>query len=75
MAIDEGFTQKEMLIRILDKLEKMENKINDTKDRVTATHELASTTNGKVKLHTKAIFGLAGVLVTVIGWIISIILK
>jgi len=59
----EVFTQKEMLIRVLDKLEKIEIKIN-------GTHELASNTNGKVKMHTKIISGIVGVLVTLIGWIV-----
>ena len=64
----EGFTQKEMLVRILDKLDKMDEKLNET-------HEQACTTNGKVKLHTKLIAGIGGILVTIVGWIISIILK
>lgn len=57
-----GFTQKEMLIRIIDKLEKMEEKLSDT-------HEKACATNGKVKLHTKIIFGLMGALITICGWL------
>ncbi len=40
--------KKKQLIRILDKLEKVETRVNDT-------HELAKETNGKVKLHTKII--------------------
>lgn len=60
---DEGFTQKEMLIRIMDKLDTMECKMNET-------HELAIKTNGKVKLHTKAIFSLAGALITTAGWFV-----
>ena len=61
--IDEGFTQKEMLIRILDKLEKMEGRINET-------HELAKSTNGKVKIHSKIIYGMGGGLITLTGWFI-----
>lgn len=61
--IDEGFTQKEMLVRIMDKLEKMEEKLNHT-------HEIAKATNGRVKLHTKAIYGLAGALAGVAGWLV-----
>lgn len=67
MTVDEGFTQKEMLVRILDKLEKMEEKMNHT-------HELASKTNGKVQLHTKAIYALGGALMTLAGWIVYITL-
>lgn len=63
MAIDGGFTQKEMLIRILDKLEKMEDKIQ-------GTHELAVKTNGKVRIHTKLICALFGAITTIAGWII-----
>ena len=60
----EGFTNKEMLERILNKLDVVENRINETK-------ELAIKTNGKVKLHTKIITWLGGVLIGVIGWFIS----
>lgn len=63
-----GFSQKEMLIRIIDKLDKMDDKLNKT-------HEQAITTNGKVRLHTKLITGMGGALVAIVGWIISIILK
>ncbi|RLG10947.1 hypothetical protein DRN69_08390 [Candidatus Pacearchaeota archaeon] len=63
-----NFTQKEMLIRMMDKLDKIEERMNET-------HELAKTTNGKVKLHTKLITGLGGAMVVIIGWIIAIILK
>jgi len=63
-----GFTQKEMLIRIMNKLEVVDTKLNET-------HELAKITNGKVKLHTKLITGLGGSMVVIVGWIISIILK
>ena len=63
-----NFTQKEMLIRVMDKLENIEGKLNQT-------HELAKTTNGKVKLNSKLIFSLGGTLIAVIGWILSIVLK
>lgn len=63
-----GFSQKEMLVRIMDKLDRMDDKLNKT-------HEKAVETNGKVKLHTKLITGLGGALIVVVGWIISIILK
>ena len=66
--IDEGFTQKEMLLRILDKFEKMD-------DKLAKTHELAKTTNGKVKLHTKLICALFGIIISVGGWFISYILN
>ena len=52
-----------MLIRILDKLEKMDEKI-------VKTHTLAAATNGKVKLNTKSIYALSGALITVTGWFI-----
>lgn len=59
----EGFTQKEMLIRILNKLEKMEEKMNET-------HILAKATNGKVQFHTKAIYVLCGAFLTLAGWFV-----
>jgi len=59
----EGFSQKEMLIRILDKLEKMETKINET-------HSQACATNGKLKLLTKSTYAIAGGLLTLAGWFI-----
>jgi len=62
----EGFSQKEMMVRILDKLEAIDCKIN-------ATHDQAMTTNGKVKLHTKLIMAIGGALVIITGWIISIV--
>ena len=62
--VENNFTQKEMLIRMMDKLDIIEEKLNDT-------HELAKVTNGKVKLHTKMIYGICGVLVTLAGWFIS----
>ena len=65
--IDEGFTQKEMLIRILDKLEKVETRVNDT-------HELAKETNGKVKLHTKIIFGLCSLVTALTAWFVRSII-
>ena len=61
----EEFTQKEMLKRILDKMDKIEEKINKT-------HTLAVNTNGKVKLHTKLIFGCIGAIGTLATWAISI---
>lgn len=57
--IDEGFTQKEMLIRMMDKLENIESKLNQT-------HEQACTTNGKVRLHTKLIFLIIGAIITIV---------
>ncbi len=63
-----NFTQKEMMVRMMNKLERIEGRVNET-------HELAKTTNGKVRLHTKLITGLGGSLIVVIGWVISIILK
>ena len=82
------FTQKEMMIRLMDKFDSFEknmdnkvlsittnfdNKILPITTKLNETHELASNTNGKVKLHTKLIFGLGGVLTTsliaIVGWI------
>lgn len=60
-----GFSQKEMLIRVLNKLESMEITINHT-------HEQATNTNGAVKLHTKLIMALGGALIGIVGWIIKI---
>lgn len=64
-----NFTNKEILLRILDKLDSMDERLNET-------HELARMTNGKVRLHTKFIYGLAGLFfstfLTLVGWIIKI---
>ncbi len=68
MVIDEGFTQKEMLVMILGKLEKLEEKMSDT-------HILAKATNGKVGLHTKALFVLGGGFLTLAGWFVSLIIS
>jgi len=61
-----NFTQKEMLIRILDKLDKLEEKIEQT-------HILAAKTNGKVQMHTKSIYALGGVIIALIGWFIYLL--
>ena len=61
----ENFTQKEVLVRVMNKLESIETKLNET-------NELAKTTNGKVRLHTKAIYGVCGIIVTLAGWILSV---
>ena len=66
----EGFTQKEMLIRILDKIEKMDEKIVKVNVKIEETHTLAAATNGKVRLNTKSIYALYGALVTVAGWFV-----
>ena len=58
------FTQKEMLIRVINKLDLIEEKLNET-------HSQAIATNGKVKLHTKLIFAISGALITLGGWFIS----
>jgi len=63
MVVDEGFTQKEMLIRIMDKLDNLERKIGET-------HEQATKTNGKVQLHTKVICAMIGAFVTLTGWVV-----
>ena len=59
-----NFTQKEMLIRVMDKLENIETKVNET-------YVQAISTNGKVKLHTKWIYTLSGMFVALVGWFIS----
>ena len=61
--MQQNFTQKEMLVRVMNKLDRIENKLNDT-------HQLAKVTNGKVGLHTKMIYGLGGVLVALTGWVV-----
>lgn len=63
----DSFSQKEMLTLMMNKLDKIEDKLNQT-------HEQALATNGKVKLHTKIITGLGGGFIAMIGWIISIII-
>jgi len=63
-----SFTNKEILIDIQRKLDKIELKLN-------CTHEQAKITNGKVKMHSKLFWAIGGVLVTIVGWMISILLK
>ena len=79
MVIDEGFTQKEMLIRLLDKMDciesKMDRKFGEIHKRVTQTNVLAEKTNGKVHLHTKMICGIVGAIITVAGWVIYLSIK
>jgi len=62
--MSDGFTNKEMLVRILNKLDTMEDKLIDT-------HDLALKTNGKVKFHTKLIWGLWGLILTLTGWVVK----
>ena len=62
------FTQKEMMVIMMNKLDKIDEKLNET-------HEIAVKTNGKVKLHTKLIFGLGGIVSTIIAWIISKVIR
>lgn len=73
----EGFTNKEMLSILMDDMKDMKGDIKDLKSCVNDTHELAKVTNGKVRFHTKIIWGLAGVtvtgLITIVGWIIRIL--
>ena len=73
------FTQKEMLIRLLDKVDciesKMDKKLGDIHEKINVTHSLAMQTNGKVKINSKLIFGLAGAIVTLTGWLIYILIK
>ena len=63
----DNFSQKEMLLRMMNKLDSIESKLNET-------HEQACSTNGKVKLHTKLIIALAGGLVSLTGWLFSCVL-
>lgn len=71
----EGFTNKEMLVRIIEQVDCFEKKVNGKIDKLNSkisdTHDLALETNGKVKLHEKLIFALGGTLIGIIGWIIS----
>jgi len=59
----DGFSQKEMLVRILDQLEKLEEKVSET-------HACVRTTNGKVKTHSKLISALAGAILSFVGWFV-----
>ena len=63
-----NFTQKEMLVRMMNKLDSIEIKLNQT-------HEQTFATNGKVKLHSKFIIALISGFVTLAGWLVSIALK
>ena len=65
--MEEGFTEKEILIRILDKIEKMEENVSET-------HALAISTNGKVRLHQKLIFTCFGALSTLTFWTLKVAL-
>ena len=61
----DNFTQKEMMLRMMDKLESIE-------DKLSATHTQTVSTNGKVRLHTKWMYCLSGAFIALAGWIISI---
>jgi len=65
-----GFTQKEMLVRILDNLERVDDKIEKVNNKIEETHSLALSTNGKVKLNTKSIYAISGAIITLTGWFI-----
>ena len=52
----------------------MMNKLDVIETKLNGTHEQAVATNGKVRLHTKLIIGLSGALISVAGWILSIVL-
>ena len=64
----EGFTNKEMLQRVLNKLDTIDVKLNNT-------YDMASRTNGKVKMHTKILWSLGGagfaITVSLIGWLLK----
>jgi len=63
-----AYTNKEMMERMYEKLEKIEEKLSDT-------HELAKTTNGKVRFHTKLISSLGGALFVIAGWFVSHLIR
>ncbi len=69
-----NFTQKEMLVRMMDKMDCFEKnvskKLDEQTKKISTTHELAAITNGKVKLHTKIIWGLFGMMLVMGGWVI-----
>jgi len=60
------FTVKEIVNKIYDKQEKMDNKI----DKI---HSQVSRTNGTVKIHTKLIWGAYGFGVSILGFVIIIL--
>ncbi len=59
---------------IYDKLNCMEKKQNKLFKQQAVMVEHQAAINEKVKMHTKLIFALGGVLVTAIGWIFTKIL-
>jgi len=63
----ESFTNKEMLIRVMDKMDTLESKVDKL-------NEIVRTTNGKVKLHTKFIFFLFGAFLSLAGLVIKILI-
>jgi len=63
-----GFTQKEMLVRMMNKLDSIEVKLNET-------HEQALATNGKVRLHTKFIIAMTSGILTLFGCLFALISK
>lgn len=67
----ESFTNKEMLVRVMDQIDSLETKIDKVGDKLNKTNELAIATNGKVKLHTKLLFFLGGALISLAGLVIK----
>ena len=49
---------------VLDRLDRIDDKVDQI-------HSMASTTNGKVKLHTKLIWGCFGFCMAILGFVIS----
>ena len=60
----DNFTTKEILIRIMNKLDRLDEKVNDT-------HQQIRFINGRVKMHSKIILFMGGVIVTMVGWVVS----
>lgn len=65
--MDENYTVKEMVTRLLNKIEKMDDKIDNI-------HTQTKMTNGTVTLHTKLIWGAYGFTFSILlSYIISLI--
>ena len=47
------------------------DELKNIKKSIAEIHEMASNTNGKVKFHTKALFGLGSFSLAILGFLIS----
>ena len=55
---------------IKEVVERIDGKLDSISERLIRVEDAQAFTNGKVKLNQKLIWGLAGTIVTLVGWLI-----